>query len=74
MQQAGPEDTQAALQWLEQAAAAGDADAQFKLGLCRAQGIGGVQDLQAALNWVCQAAQDGNPDARRMLTQLVGQA
>ncbi|MBJ6725481.1 tetratricopeptide repeat protein [Geomesophilobacter sediminis] len=46
---------------IEQKAREGDADAQSKLGVMYASGIGMKQDKQEALKWYRKSAEQGNP-------------
>ena len=59
-----------ARQWYEQAAAAGDTDAQFNLGLLYDQGLGVKQDHAKAREWWEQAAEAGNALAQHQLDDL----
>ncbi len=49
---------------LEALALAGDADAQFQLGVKFINGIGTAQDFTAAAQWLAMAAAQGHPDAQ----------
>jgi uncharacterized protein len=57
-------DEPAEIQQLRQAAAQGDAQAQYRLGLLYADGKGMPQDYTAAMHWWRQAAEHGYPDAQ----------
>jgi uncharacterized protein len=46
---------------IEQQAQGGDADAQSKLGVMYASGVGRKQDRKEALRWYRRAAEQGNP-------------
>jgi hypothetical protein len=55
---------------LERAATAGDADAQYRLGLRYLRGEGGRQDGFAALSWLRRAAESGHVQAQLALGRL----
>lgn len=55
---------------LERAAAAGDADAQYRLGLRHLRGEGVRQDGFAALGWLRRAAESGDVRAQLALGRL----
>jgi len=52
---------------IEQAAEAGDAEAQFKLGALYANGKGVKQDSKVAAQWLRKAAKQGNSPAQTLL-------
>ena len=58
------------IQQLEAKAAAGDAESQYYLGVCLAQGIGTEIDHDAALEWVTMAAGQGHTSAQIWLGNL----
>ena len=57
----------AAANWFAQAAAQGDAQAQYRLAGLYAEGIGVPRDPRLAQRWLQRAAALGDPDARRQL-------
>jgi TPR repeat protein len=57
----------ASLKWLEMAARAGMAQAQFRLGSCLYFGELGDKDERAGTEWVKQAANQGHPEACGLL-------
>ena len=60
-----------AVYWLRKAADQGVAEAQFVLGLCYAEGVGGLQkDSKLAVFWLSKAAEQGNEDAKEALRKL----
>ena len=60
-------DYQHAIQYWAPLALAGDAAAQFNLGLLLHSGAGGKQDEKAALEWYRRAAENGHPLAQSYL-------
>lgn len=52
-----------AIEWLEKAASAGHAGAQFDLGSVLSQGLGQTQDLVEAYKWLWLATSGGAPGA-----------
>ena len=50
------QDPKAAAAWFSKAAALGDADAQFNLGVCYENGAGVAQDFKTAAAWYAKAA------------------
>lgn len=63
-------DYQRAYREWKAAAAAGQAEAQFDLGVLYAQGLGVLRDLNAAADWYRKAADQGNPEAQFALGQM----
>jgi len=63
-------DYQAAFREWKAAAEAGQAEAQFDLGLLYAQGLGTRRDLTEAANWYRKAAEQGNAQAEFALGQM----
>lgn len=59
-----PKDPAAAFEWYRQAAAQGDAAAQFNLGLCYEHGQGVAKDEAAAAGWYRKAAEQGHAGAQ----------
>ena len=57
---------------VEQAARAGDPDAQYALGYLYYYGIGTTQDRQTGLTWIKRAAAQGQPVAQDALKRLSG--
>jgi TPR repeat protein len=57
------QDIAAAVELYAKAAAQGNADAQYNLGACYANGSGVAQDFKAAAAWLAKAAASGHPDA-----------
>lgn len=55
---------------VEQAARAGDPDAQYALGYLYYYGIGATQDRQTGLMWIRKAAAQGQPVAQEALKDL----
>ena len=55
---------QEALKRLCERAENGDAQAQFELGKCYAQGSGVEQSMSDAIEWYRKAAEQGNADAQ----------
>lgn len=55
---------------IEQAARAGDPDAQYALGYLYYYGIGATQDQQTGLVWIKRAAAQGQPVAKNALKVL----
>ena len=62
-----PHDYAKARQWYEKAAAQGEAEAQFKLGLMYDEGKGVRQDHAEARKWFEKAAAQGNAEAQSCL-------
>ncbi len=62
-----------AMRWYSQAAAAGDADAQFLYGLRLEQGLEAEPDAVAARMWFRRAAQQGHAEAQFKLALLLAQ-
>jgi TPR repeat protein len=60
-----------ALQWYFNAAEAGDAQAQFLLGLKYETGTDVARDLTKAANWYEKAALQGNPESQFKLAMLL---
>lgn len=58
-----PRDYAAAYHWFSAAAAQGNADAQFSLGVMHERGLGVGQDYGAALRWYRKAAAGGKAEA-----------
>ena len=56
--------------WLQLAAAQGNADAQFWLGIGYRRGYFGAVDHREALQWLNRAATQGQPDAQYCLGQI----
>lgn len=70
-----PQDLAAARQWYELAARQHRLpEAQYRLGLMQAQGLGGNTDLNAALFWLEQAASEGHAPAYLPTALLYGHA
>jgi len=67
------QDVARAVSLFEQAAAAGQRDAQLKLGVLHEAGIGFQQDWQAAADWYFKAASQGQPVAQTRLGLLLAQ-
>ena len=65
-----PHDYVKARKWYEKAAAQGDADAQFNLGVMYRQGKGVRQDYVKARKWYEKAAAQGDADAQNNLGAL----
>jgi uncharacterized protein len=65
-----PEDSAAAAQWFEQAAAQGDPIAAFNLGLMYTEGRGVDQDFSQAARWYALAAEHEHPEAMERLSYL----
>lgn len=63
-------DYQAAFKEWKASADAGQAEAQFDLGLLYAQGLGVRRDLSAAADWYRKAADQGNAEAEFALGQM----
>jgi uncharacterized protein len=63
-------DYQTAYREWKTAAEAGEAEAEFDLGLLYAQGLGVRRDLSEAANWYHKAAQKGNAEAQFALGQM----
>lgn len=55
-----PQDYQQARYWYEKAAAQGNADAQYNLGVMYEDGIGVPPDWEKALEWYQKACEGGN--------------
>ncbi|MFO7603392.1 MAG: tetratricopeptide repeat protein [Gammaproteobacteria bacterium] len=66
-----PADVPRALQLIEQAASAGDAEAQFQLGQIFAQGEVIGQDLPSAIRWYRAANQQGYPHAGQAMRRSI---
>ncbi len=62
-----------AMRWYSQAAAAGDADAQFLYGLRLEKGLGAEPDPVAAQTWFRRAAEQGHAEAQFKLALLLAQ-
>ena len=60
---------QAAL-WYRRAAEAGDAGAQYCLGMCYYGGLGVRLDEAEAFKWISRAAEQDEPDAQKMLGDM----
>jgi len=60
-------DAEQAVSWYRRAADAGDASAQYNLGLCYADGDGVAKDSELALSWYRRAAEAGHADAQYKL-------
>eukprot|EP01065_Artemidia_motanka_P029868 TRINITY_DN35933_c0_g1_i1.p1 TRINITY_DN35933_c0_g1~~TRINITY_DN35933_c0_g1_i1.p1 ORF type:complete len:437 (+),score=126.08 TRINITY_DN35933_c0_g1_i1:41-1351(+) len=56
-------DAAGSVRWLKRAAAGGHADAQYRLGLCYARGIGVQRDVAAAADLLRSATEGGHKDA-----------
>ena len=56
-----------AVDWYRRAAEAGNADAQFHLGVCYSCGTGVAQDARAAVDWYRRAADAGSSIAQLYL-------
>ena len=52
------------------AAAAGNAEGQFQLGLCYYDGAGVAKNVAQAIEWYRKAASQGHADAQRILRAL----
>jgi TPR repeat protein len=65
-------DYQKAFQEFKAGADAGQAEAEFDLGVMYAQGFGVRRDLTAAANWYRKAADQGNAEAQFALGQMYG--
>src|SRR5690242_1062621 len=63
-------DYQVAYREWKASAEAGEAEAEFDLGLLYAQGFGVRRDLTEAANWYRKAAQQGNAEAEFALGQM----
>lgn len=63
-------DYQRAYQEFKAGADAGQAEAEFDLGVMYAQGFGVLRDLNAAANWYRKAADQGNAEAQFALGQM----
>ncbi len=59
-----------AVQWFRLAAAQGDADALFNLGVCHVNGDGVPQDYHEALRLYKRAAAKGHPGAAGAVDEL----
>jgi len=59
-----------ALKWFNLAAAQGDLDALFNLGMCHANGQGVLRDDDAALRLYKRAAAEGHADAAEAVAEL----
>ena len=57
---------------IQKLAESGDAEAQFELGNCYAQGNGVEQSMTDAIEWYCKAAEQGNADAQYHLGVIYG--
>ena len=57
------EEKQEAVRWFKLAADQGDADGQFRLGVCYENGTGVAKDKQEAVQWYTRAADQGYADA-----------
>lgn len=64
------EDTEKALQYLNQAAKANNAEAIYILGTCYLDGLGVPQDEAKARELLTQAAQAGSQDAQDLLNEM----
>ncbi len=63
-----PKDADKAAQWLEQAAAEGNAHAQYELGRMYHEGYAVVQDQELVKDWLSQAAAQGHSEATNLLS------
>jgi TPR repeat protein len=59
-----PRDPALAARWTEQAAEAGNRQAQFEIGVAYANGEGVARDLSRAADWSRRAAEAGHPTAK----------
>jgi TPR repeat protein len=59
-----------AMEWWRLAAAQGDLDAQYNLGVCYERGEGVEVDYEEAVKWYRIAAKAGHEDAYRALDAL----
>ena len=59
------------IKWLKKAAEAGNAVAQFRLGMRYAKGKGVVQDVNESLKWFRKAAEQGNKEAKKKLGNIL---
>ena len=58
-----------AIEWYRKAADQGDADAQYNIGLCYANGDGLEEDMTMAMEWYRKAAKRGNAEAQRAIEE-----
>ena len=65
-----PQDYAKAREWYEKAAAGGNVNAMFGLGLIYEFGRGVAQDYAKAREWYQKAADKGNADAKARLAKL----
>jgi len=64
-------DAEQAVSWYRRAAEAGNAAAQFNLGVCYANGDGVAKDAEQAVSWYRRAAEAGHADAQFNLGLLL---
>ena len=59
-----------AVRWFRKAAAQGDAEGQFHLGLMYCEGMGVARDVRQAIRWYLKAADQGNTQAQYRIGEL----